>query len=734
MATTRADASQSPPPGGVRAPRTRVEWVAPLLYAFVAIAWITLSDTVLGTVARSMAEQTSWSILKGVGFVAVSCLALHAGLRWALRRERRAHRQLEASEAALRDSEERYRSLFESSVDAIVAIDVDGRFTDANPAALRLLGYTREEMLQLRYPQVTPDRWHEMNDAMVRGQVATRGYSDEYEKEYIRKDGFTVPVSVRTFARRDSSGLYSGAWAIVRDITERKLSEEALNRSAVRFRTLIEKSTDLILILDARGRYRFFSPSATELLGWTAQEQLGKLAIDFVHPDDRGRVLDFFRSVVEGTPPAARGPLRYRYRHKDGSWRQIESHVRNCLSDVAVGGVVVNGRDVTEQRSLEEQFQQSQKLESVGRLAGGVAHDFNNLLTVILGCAESLQKSVRSGAPVSPEEVDDVREAGERARELTRQLLAFARKQSAAPASLDLDALVANAEKLLRRILGEDIELVTRLEALCRVRCDPGQMEQVVMNLAVNARDAMPGGGRLTIETALVEVDERLTAPHPWMARGRYGRLSLRDTGQGMPPEVMAHLFEPFFTTKPEGKGTGLGLATVYGIVKQAGGCVVVQSSPGQGACFHIYLPAAEGDAPSPTAPPRRAPSEAGQEGVLVVEDDPQVRQVTLRALRGAGYRVHVASQGSEALAVAEAEGSGLDLLITDVILPGGDGPSVAEGLRKHVPGLRVLYVSGYPQDLIAQRGVLAAGIEFLEKPFTPSSLLERVRAVLDAS
>jgi len=290
-------------------------------------------------------------------------------------------------------------------------------------------------------------------------------------------------------------------------------------------------------------------------------------------------------------------------------------------------------------------------------------------------------------------------------------------------------------EKLLRRVLGEDVELATVLASdPSTVRCDPGQMEQVVLNLAVNARDAMPSGGRLTIETGQVEVDERLTVPHPWMQGGTHARLTLRDTGQGMAPEVLAHLFEPFFTTKPEGKGTGLGLATVYGIVKQIGGCIVVDSSPGQGSVFDIFLPVVRFDAPEVKVPAPRAVSEAGGEAILVVEDDPQVRQVTVRSLEAAGYRVLVASQGEEALALAAAETGSLDLLITDVIMPGSDGPAVAEGLRHRLPDLRVLYVSGYPQDLIAQRGVVAPGVEFLQKPFTPSSLLERVREVLDAA
>ncbi len=509
-------------------------------------------------------------------------------------------------------------------------------------------------------------------------------------------------------------------------------AREELVQSQARFRALIDRSTDIILVLDAGGRYRFWSPSATEVLGWTAEERLGKVALEFLHPDDRSRVTEVFEGLVASAGGSAQA-VRYQCQRKDGAWRQIEAQVRNCLDDPAVRGVIVNGRDVTEQRSLEEQFQQAQKLESVGRLAGGIAHDFNNLLTVILGSAEALQEDVRGGSRPSPEDVGAIREAGERARDLTRQLLAFARKQVIALVPLDLNALVRGAEKLLRRVLGEDVELAAALAPdLWAVRCDPGQIEQVVLNLAVNARDAMASGGRLLIETANVEVDERLTAAHPGMRAGPHVRLSLRDTGHGMSPEVKAHLFEPFFTTKAPGQGTGLGLATVYGIVKQSNGYILANSAAGQGTSFEIYLPRTL-DAPRATSATAAAVPAGGDETILLVEDDPQVRDITVRSLRSGGYRVLVARDEREALAVAGSEARRLDLLVTDVVMPGGYGPAVAESLRRLQPALRVLYVSGYTQDAIAERGVLADGIEFLNKPFTPSALLSRVRTVLDA-
>ena len=396
--------------------------------------------------------------------------------------------------------------------------------------------------------------------------------------------------------------------------------------------------------------------------------------------------------------------------------------------------------DITERKQaaaqtqkLTEQLQQSQRLESVGRLAGGIAHDFNNLLTVILSCAETLREDVGARSLAEPEVIDEIRAAGTRAAELTRQLLAFARKQIIAPVSLDMNAVVRGSEKMLRRVLGEDIEVVVSLQpTVWTVRCDPGQVEQVVLNLAVNARDAMPNGGRLAIGTANVEIGEDLVAANPWMHKGQYVRLTLCDTGHGMSPEVKAHLFEPFFTTKPAGQGTGLGLATVYGIVKQSDGYILADSAPGQGTKFDIYFPRVL-DAPMAAAPSSRVTTATGTETILVVEDDPLVREVTARSLRAGGYRVLSARDGEEALAIATNEGGRVDLLVSDVIMPGGHGPEVAENLRHRQSDLRVLYVSGYTQDAIAERGVLSPGIELLQKPFTPSTLLERVRLVLDA-
>jgi two-component system, cell cycle sensor histidine kinase and response regulator CckA len=373
---------------------------------------------------------------------------------------------------------------------------------------------------------------------------------------------------------------------------------------------------------------------------------------------------------------------------------------------------------------VEGRLQQAQKLESVGRLAGGVAHDFNNLLTVILGSAEALREGLEAGRPASPEEVEEIRTAAVRAGELTRQLLAFARKQVIQPVPLDLNEVVRGAERMLRRVLGEDVTLAVDLgPGLWRTLCDPGQVEQVILNLAVNARDAMPNGGALTLRT-------RNEPGGP--AQGEGISLAVSDQGPGLSPEVKAHLFEPFFTTKPPGAGTGLGLASVYGIVRQSGGDIRVESEPGQGATFTLRFPRHHGPEAARAAP-AVASAAGGSETILVVEDDRQVRDVTVRALRAAGYRVLVAGGGEEALALAATAGTRPKLVITDVVMPGQDGHALAGLLRLRHDGLRVLFVSGYTQDVLHRRGVLDSGVQFLPKPFTPAALLARVRTVLDA-
>ena len=517
--------------------------------------------------------------------------------------------------------------------------------------------------------------------------------------------------------------------ALCTDVTARRRAEEALRQSEERFRALIEYASDLLVVLDEQAAITMVSPAVKEGLGWDPEEMLGRRGREFIHPEDVPEALRCLQAVIAAPQRAVHTTIRLR--HRDGGWRVVESTLRNLLHVPAVRGIVSNGRDITEQRQLEQRLLQALKLESVGRLAGGVAHDFNNLLVAILGYAQFLEEGIRAGKP-SLEDLAEIREAGEQARDLTRQLLAVARRQVVEPVVMDLNGVLRDAERLLRRVLGEDVVLtVIPAPDLWRVKADPAQVQQVVLNLAVNARDAMPRGGTLVLETANVEIDDRYAQAHPGVRPGRYARLAVSDSGVGMSPEARAHLFEPFFTTKPAGEGTGLGLATVYGIVQQAGGHVSVHSETGRGTSFQIHLPRTE-EAEAGPEPAAARRDIGGDETVLVVEDAPAVRELAVRALEEAGYRVLQARNGREALAAAGAPGP-VHLVLTDVVMPDMSGPQLAQALGRNRPGTRVLYMSGYTENTVVHHGVIDAGVSFLAKPFTPTSLLEKVRHVLDA-
>src|SRR6267143_1512385 len=426
---------------------------------------------------------------------------------------------------------------------------------------------------------------------------------------------------------------------------------------------------------------------------------------------------------------AANGAAVARYGHTESEFLQLtlrdirppEEHARLVLA-----------RDVSAQRQLEEQLRQSQKMEAVGQLAGGIAHDFNNLLTAILGSTQLLLHNTPAGDP-RREDAEEIRHAGLRAAELTRQLLAFSRRQVLAPKVLDLNAVVANMDRMLRRLLGEDVELATSLEpAAGAVNADPGQLEQVLLNLAVNARDAMPGGGRLSIGTTRFTLHEEHVERRHRMPAGDYVCLVVADTGVGMDETTQAHLFEPFFTTKAVGKGTGLGLATVYGIVKQSGGYIWVYSEPGHGTTVKIYLPRVPGVAEAPVPVTEPKPVRGGDETVLLVEDAAPVRTLARRSLEARGYRVLEAPDGPSALALSASHGGGLDILVTDVVMPGMSGRELAERLAPQRPSMKVLYTSGYTDDTMVRQGVLTAGVAFLQKPFVPDTLARKVRDVLD--
>lgn len=512
------------------------------------------------------------------------------------------------------------------------------------------------------------------------------------------------------------------------DITDHRQAQTAFQESEERFRALIENASDLITVIDRNAFIRFQSPAVIRMLGYTPEIMTGQNALAYVHPDDIEEVTAAINRVVAQIGVSV--SVEYRFRHADGSWRILQSVGRTLPAQTEDGFVVVNSRDLTESRKLEEQFHQAQKMEAVGQLAGGVAHDFNNLLSVIAGYSELINLRLEPGDPLK-EPISEILQASRRAAALTRQLLTFSRQQVLELKVLDLNAVVADTEKMLQRLIGEDVRLTTTLSPdIHSVRIDPGQLGQVILNLAVNARDAMPRGGQLTIETRNVALDEHYARLHPETTPGNYVQLSVSDTGAGMPVEVQARIFEPFFTTKGVGRGTGLGLSVVHGIVKQAGGQIGVYSELGIGTTLKIYLPAVP-DRASKTSPAEPERLASGGEIILLVEDDDSVRRLTAKALEYLGYTVLKAASGQEALTLAEEQGGVIDLLLTDVVMPEISGNQLASMLVERYPRLKVLYQSGYTDDAVVRHGILQTDVAFLQKPFSLASLADKVREVL---
>ena len=641
-------------------------------------------------------------------------------------------------EEALRRSGDYFRALIETAAEVFAVGNADGTLRYVSPALQRLLGMPPAERTGRSFFElVHPDDLVEVHENFSR---------------LLREPGVLVHTEVRLRHRM-------GGWRVVevaarnllddpavggivynaRDVTARRESEEALRRGERQFRSLIEMGQDVITVLEGDGDVRFTSPAVERVLGYGRRELEKTYLFELVHPDDVPQVLDVFDLAIR--TPGLPQWLELRMRHRDGAWRTMESIVTSLLHDAAVGGIVVNSRDVTERKEAEEalrlsqqQFLQAQKMDAVGRLAGGVAHDFNNLLTAIRGNAELLLLDLAPRDPAR-EEVEEIRRAADRAAGLTRQLLAFSRRQVLLPRMLDLNTVVTDMEKMLRRLIGEDVELVTRLEAgVGSIRADPGQIEQVILNLAVNARDAMPSGGQLMVETSNSRLDEELKKTFPYVIPGPYVMLAVSDTGHGMDKETRERAFEPFFTTKPAGRGTGLGLSTVYGIVKQSGGFIWIYSEVGRGTTVRMYFPPVEvPESHAASDEPAAAPTD-GAETVLLAEDEEPVRKLASRVLRRSGYTVLEATDGEDAVRVAEAFSGPIHLLLSDVVMPRMGGRDLAAKLLASRPDLRVLYMSGYTEEAVARHGVLDPGTAFLEKPFTADGLRARVRHVLDES
>jgi two-component system, cell cycle sensor histidine kinase and response regulator CckA len=495
------------------------------------------------------------------------------------------------------------------------------------------------------------------------------------------------------------------------------------------FELISENAADMIAVVNADGTRAYNSPSYERLLGYSPEELRGTIAFEQVHPDDRAKVVE----AAEGAKRSGQGKrVEYRMRHKDGRWVSLESTASVIRDNKGqVQKLVIVNRDVSERKQLEEQLQMAQKVEAIGRLSGGIAHDFNNILGVIIGYTEALQERIPAQNEFR-EAIDEIQRAGKRAASLTQQLLAFSRKQVLEPKILDLNAVVRDMEKMLDSLMGEHIELDLQLsDSPGMVKADRTQLEQVVLNLGVNARDAMPGGGKIIIETSKIAMDEANPGRPAYMQPGDYVLLKVTDTGCGMTRDVQAHIFEPFFTTKEKGKGTGLGLATVYGVVKQSGGYILVDSEAGKGAAFNIYLPLIE--TPAQVAQQPRAPVKRVRKNgatILLVEDEASLRKLTGDVLREMGYIVHEAADAAQALEIAKKCGP-IDLLLSDVVMPGMSGRALADALAISHPDTRVLFMSGYAHGEIAKQGVLNAGTAILHKPFRREELIRRVEESL---
>jgi two-component system, cell cycle sensor histidine kinase and response regulator CckA len=630
----------------------------------------------------------------------------------------------------LAEREELFRLISENAADMIAVVDMEGRRIFNSDAYQKILGYSSEELKNSSsMDQIHPEDRERVKEAAAEARRTGVGKNLEYRIRH--KDGTWRVLESTSSVIDDANGVPEKLVIVNRDITERKLASEALRLSEISFRSVIENAPYGIYRADASGKLLLVNPALQKMLGYNSQEELlsVNLATD-VHADPREnrRLNDLLAHQKEFTE------VEVEWKRKDGT--PIRARCTGWLVKAATGGAAyfeVFAEDVSEKWLLERQLRMAQKMEAVGRLSGGIAHDFNNLLGVIIGYSQVLKRTLPPGTAFL-EHAEEIEKAGQRAASLTRQLLAFSRQQVLAPAVLDLNSLISEMEKLLPRLIGENIEIiVTPDPAIGRVRADQGQIEQVIMNLAVNARDAMPQGGQVVIATANATFDEHYTRHHAGSKVGDYVMLSVTDTGTGIDSETLAHIFEPFFTTKEQGKGTGLGLATVYGVVKQSDGYVWVQSALQKGTSFEIYLPRIEDPVAAIESIAPTVETFHGAETVLLVEDAAALRKLTHMLLKQHGYRVLAAANGIEALEIAQEKPERINLLLTDVIMPGLNGRALAERLGVLQPGLKVLYMSGYTDDAIVNHGVLGSGTYLLHKPFSEEGLIRKVREVLDA-
>ncbi|HSP93689.1 MAG TPA: PAS domain S-box protein [Thermoanaerobaculia bacterium] len=638
------------------------------------------------------------------------------------------------AEQALRESEERYRLLFENNPQPMWVFDNETlAFLAVNEAACQHYGYTRKEFLAMTIRDIRPA---EEVPALLQSLASQ---SDEFHKAGVwrhrKKDGTGIAVEIASHPL-----LFTGRPAqlvLATDVTERMHAEEALRQSEQKYRDIFDFATVGIYQSRYDGSLITVNAPLAEILDYDSPEDLLRHNLDEIYADPAER-----RELIARFEPAGKAHRQeVLWKRKDGTpiWLELDARaVRNADGTTRyfegfVHDVSERKKSEEEKRRLQEQLVQAQKMEAVGQLAGGIAHDFNNLLTAITGYSELLL------GELPPEDLrrshaEEIRKAGERAASLTQQLLAFSRRQVLEPKVLDVNVVVSDIERMLRRLIGEHIELKTRKTPdVWKVKADPGQIEQAILNLVLNARDAMPSGGTLAIETSNAELDQEFARSHVPTQPGSYVMVAVSDTGVGISDDVKARLFEPFFTTKERGKGTGLGLSTTYGIIKQSGGYLWCDSEVGRGTTFQVLLPRVEEPVSEVVERKTSPPIHPGDETVLLVEDEPEVRSLVQRILKTQGYTVVTAANPDEALAVAREFRGPIQLMVTDVVMPGMSGLQLAERLNPTRPDMKVLFVSGYTNDAIGHQGVLDPGTAFLQKPFTPNALARKVREVLEA-
>jgi len=628
--------------------------------------------------------------------------------------------------------QKRLHRIVEGTQALLLNTDTRGMISFINEAAAGLLGYQVKELIGKRFLEYIYPGDREWLNRTFSQRLQSRDQGKALEFRVVTAGGKTRCINFTVTPAVDS-GRVIGLMGVALDVTERKRAEEARKRSETRYRFMVETVPIAIISFDPRYNILEWNRAAEQIFGWSREEAVGKNEFELLIPEENmEKMKQLLGSYAKGSGEIEAN-INQNLR-KDGTiitcnWQDVI--IRD--SEGRVTGILATAIDVTGQVRLEEQLNQAQKLESVGRLAGGMAHDFNNLLTTILGYSELI--SMDQGLKDSVAEgIEDIRKSAQRGARLIRQLLAFSRKQILRPERINLNELITDLEKMLKRLIEENIDLVTKLEPEIRqIEADPVQIEQVIMNLAVNSRDAMPEGGKLTIETGNVYLDNDYCRMHPEVQPGHYVLLAVSDNGHGMDEDVRRQVFDPFFTTKEVGKGTGLGLATVYGIVRQSGGYIWVYSEPDQGTVFKIYLPQIKENQGRSTEVREWQGAAGGKETILLVEDEGSLRELAARVLRKQGYAVIEAANGIEALeTMAASSQAKIDLLITDVIMPEMGGKELFRKLLERYPGTKVLYISGYTDNAIVHHGVLDEGVSFLPKPFTPLSLAQKVRDTLD--